>query len=193
MKQIVLASGNPGKLAEFRTMLAGYKVISPKDLGVALDVEETGETFYDNALIKARALYELTGLPALADDSGLCVDALGGAPGVLSARYSGGSNKDNNAKLLNELAGMTDRKAHFECCIVCFDGRSVVSASGKTFGVITDAERGNGGFGYDPLFLSDDLGKTFGEASETEKNRVSHRARALGTLADKIYEIFKER
>lgn len=187
MKKFILASGNKGKLAEFRAMLGD--VISPKDLGINLDVEETSDTFYDNALIKARALYELTKLPALADDSGLCVDALGGAPGVFSARYSGGDDKDNNNKLLDALKGATDRSAHFECCIVYFDGKDIISATGRTYGVIADSLRGGGGFGYDPLFISDDLGKTFGEASEDEKNRVSHRARALSALVAQLDEI----
>ncbi len=186
MKEIVLASGNKGKLAEFRAMLDGYNVLSPHELNIEFDVEETGSTFYDNALIKARALFELSGLPALADDSGLCVDALGGAPGVFSARYSGGSDKDNNNKLLSELKGKTNRSAHFESCIVYYDGKEIISAVGKTYGVIADSECGCGGFGYDPLFISDDLGKTFGEATETEKNLVSHRARALAALKDEL-------
>ncbi len=184
MKEIVLASNNKGKLAEYRAMLKGYSVVTPKDLGLTVDVEETGDTFYDNALIKARALFELSGRPALADDSGLCVDALGGAPGVFSARYSGGGDADNNAKLLKALDGVVDRSAHFECCIVYYDGNDIISATGKAYGRITRELCDRGGFGYDPLFLSDDLNKTFGEASEAEKNGISHRARALTALMD---------
>ncbi len=186
MKEIVLASGNAGKLAEFRAILKDYNVLSPKDLGIDFDVEETGETFYDNALIKAKALYELCGKPTVADDSGLCVDALGGAPGVYSARYSGGGDVENNKKLLSELSGKSDRRAHFESCIVYYDGNTAIEGTGRTFGTIAFEPDGDGGFGYDPLFISADLGKTFGRASEEEKNSVSHRARALSALAEKL-------
>lgn len=186
MKKIVLASGNIGKLNEFRAMLNNFEVLSPKQLNVEFDVDETGETFYENALIKARALYELCKLPTIADDSGLCVAALNGAPGVYSARYSGGTDKDNNAKLLRELHGQKDRSAYFESCIVYFDGEKTIAATGRTYGQIAQAESGAGGFGYDPLFISDDLGKTFGEASEAEKNAVSHRSRALAELVAKL-------
>lgn len=186
MKTIVVASGNAGKLAEFRKILKDYKVISPKDLNVDFDVEETGETFYDNALIKAKALYELCKMPTLADDSGLCVDALDGAPGVFSARYSGGKDSDNIKKLLGELDGKADRSAHFTCCIVYYDGENILESVGKTYGHITPELHGSGGFGYDPVFYSDDLCKTFGEASEDEKNAVSHRARALLGMVEKL-------
>ncbi|MCH5162827.1 MAG: RdgB/HAM1 family non-canonical purine NTP pyrophosphatase [Clostridiales bacterium] len=186
MKEIVLASGNAGKIAEFREMLKGYTVLTPKELGIEFDVEETGETFYDNALIKARALFELCGKPTVADDSGLCVDALGGAPGVFSARYSGAGDDANNKKLLAALDGKQDRRAHFTCCIVHFDGKNIIEAVGNTYGKIAFEKAGDGGFGYDPLFISDDLGKTFGQASEEEKNAVSHRARALAELRRKL-------
>lgn len=186
MKDIVLASGNKGKIAEFRAILKGYNILTPRDVGVVLDVEETGETFFDNALIKAKALYELCGKPAVADDSGLCVDALNGAPGVFSARYSGGGDDMNNKKLLDELSGVSDRSAHFTSCVVYYDGKNVISATGDTFGKIGYETKGEGGFGYDPLFISDDLGKTFGEATEEEKNAVSHRARAIAGLFEKL-------
>lgn len=189
MKEIVLASGNAGKLKEFRAMLADFRVLSPKDLNISVDVEETGATFYDNALIKAKALYELCGLPTLADDSGLCVDALDGAPGVMSARYSGGGDAENNKKLLADLNGKKNRAAHFACCIVYYDGSNIIASEGKTFGHIENELFGNGGFGYDPLFFSDDLNKTFGEASAEEKNSVSHRARALAELVNKLREL----
>lgn len=186
MNEIVLASNNVGKLAEYRAMLSGYNVITPKDLNIELDVEETGNTFYENALLKAKALFDLCGKPSMADDSGLCVDALGGAPGVFSARYSGGSDKDNINKLLTELRGEKNRTAHFECCIVYYDGKDIISATGKAYGRITQSKEGDGGFGYDPVFFSDDLHKTFGQASEEEKNTVSHRARALSTFMDSL-------
>ncbi len=187
MRKFVLASNNVGKIAEFREMLGG-QVLTPKELGISFDVEETGATFFDNALIKARARYELCGMPTLADDSGLCVDALLGAPGVFSARYSGNGEKANNAKLLEELNGKPSRSAHFTCCIVYYDGKNVIEATGNTSGSIALAERGTNGFGYDPLFISDDLGMTFGEATEAQKNNVSHRARALIELKKKLDE-----
>lgn len=167
-------------------MLDDCEVVCPNDLGIDFDVEETGETFYDNALIKAKALYELCGVPAMADDSGLCVDALGGAPGVYSARYSGGGDAENNRKLLEQLKDKSDRRAHFTSCIVYYDGNRIISAEGHTYGKIGYAPDGNHGFGYDPLFISDDLCKTFGTATEDEKNAVSHRARALKELKKKL-------
>lgn len=188
MKKIVLASGNKGKIREFIEMLPDYEIISPKDLGLSFDVEETGETFYENALIKAKALYELCKLPTVADDSGLCVDALGGAPGVYSARYSGGGDRENIKKLLDVLDGKTDRRAHFTCCIVYYDGTRIISATGETHGVIALRAQGDGGFGYDPVFISDDLGVSFGVATEEQKNSVSHRARALASLKQKLNE-----
>lgn len=186
MRKIVLATGNKGKLEEFREMLPSFDVVSPKELGVDFDVAETGANFYENALIKARALYDICKMPTLADDSGLCVDALGGAPGVLSARYSGGTDADNINKLLSELDGVSDRTAHFTCCIVYYDERNVVEATGETYGRIALSPDGCGGFGYDPIFISDDLGKTFAAAAADEKNAVSHRARALAALKDRL-------
>lgn len=188
MREVILASNNAGKVAEFRAILQDCKVMTPKDLGIAFDVEETGETFYDNALFKARTLFELCGLPAIADDSGLCVAALDGAPGVYSARYSGGGDGENIVKLLGALDGKLNREAHFECCIVYYDGVDVITATGKAFGSITTQAAGENGFGYDPIFLSDDLGKTFAQASEKEKNGISHRARALAALADILFD-----
>lgn len=169
-----------------RAVLDDYKIVSPKDLGIDFDVEETGETFYDNALIKASALYKLCGLPTIADDSGLCVNALGGAPGVYSARYSGGGDDANIKKLLDELKDEQDRSAYFVCALVYYDGKNVISAEGRTFGSIALEPNGDGGFGYDPIFLSDDLGKTFSAATAQEKNTVSHRARALAELCRKL-------
>ena len=190
-KKIVLATGNKGKLKEFREMLTDFDVVTPHDLGIDFDVEETGETFYDNALIKARALYELCGKPTLADDSGLCVNALGGGPGVYSARYSGGGDKANNAKLLTELDGKADRTAYFESCIVYCDGVEILSATGRVYGKISFEPIGDNGFGYDPLFIPDELdGRTFGQASAEEKNSISHRSRALAALNDILSDKF---
>lgn len=188
--KVVAATGNAHKLQEFRSILQGVEILSQKEAGFCGEVEETGKTFAENARIKAQAVAQATGFAALADDSGLCVDALGGAPGVYSARYSGGGDKENRALLLKNLEGVQNRAAHFACAIalVLPDGRTIESA-GKTHGKILTEERGANGFGYDCLFLSDDLNKTFAEASEEEKNTVSHRGRALLALKEKMGDL----
>ena len=180
---IVAATGNAHKLKEIRAILKDYEILSEAEAGFYGDVEETGATFAENALIKARAVSEATGYPALADDSGLCVEALNGAPGVFSARYSGGGSAENRALLLKNLNGESDRSAYFACAIALVypDGRTV-TAEGRTFGEILTSEQGENGFGYDSLFFSLDLGKAFAEATEEEKNAVSHRGRALRAL-----------
>ena len=189
--RLVVASGNKGKLREIAEILKDYDVVSMQAAGFAGDVEETGETFEENALIKARAVCRALDLPALADDSGLCVEALGGAPGVYSARFCGrhGDDKANNALLLEKLRGVPEQRrgAYFESCVaVCFpDGREI-TASGRTYGSILEEEVGEGGFGYDPLFESAELGKSFGLASAEEKNAVSHRGKALRALVPAI-------
>lgn len=184
--KIAIATNNRKKLAEIRTVLGGFfeEMYSLDDLGISVEIEETGSTLTENALIKARAILGMTGLASLADDSGLMCDALDGAPGVYSARYAGEGHDDkaNNALLLENLAGR-DRSAHF-CSVIALclpDGREF-TADGRVDGVILDAERGEGGFGYDPLFFSPELGKTFAEASPDEKNSVSHRGRALRNM-----------
>lgn len=187
-KVIVAASGNAGKIREISEILNDYRVISCKELGFTDDIEETGKTFYDNALIKAETVAKALNMPVLADDSGLCVTALSGAPGVYSARYSGtGTDEGNIDKLLKETENLSDRSAKFVSAVVVYypDGK-IVSAQGETFGEILRARRGNGGFGYDPVFYSYDLKKSFGEASAEEKNSVSHRARALAKLRKKL-------
>lgn len=187
-KVIVAASGNAGKIREISEILNDYRVISCKELGFTDDIEETGKSFYDNALIKAETVAKALNMPALADDSGLCVTALSGAPGVYSARYSGtGTDEGNIDKLLKETENVSDRSAKFVSAVVVYypDGK-IVSAQGETFGEILRARRGNGGFGYDPVFYSYDLKKSFGEASVEEKNSVSHRARALAELRKKL-------
>ncbi len=175
-----------GKVSEFKEILHPLNVTTPSEMGIDFDVAETGSTFYENALIKARALFELCGEPTVADDSGLCVDALDGAPGVFSARYSGGGDAENIKKLLTALDGKKNRTAHFTSCIVYYDGVNIIEATGHTYGKISTAPVGSGGFGYDPVFISDDLSKSFGEASAEEKNSVSHRARALAALREKL-------
>ena len=182
---IVAATGNAHKLKEIREILTDFTVLSAAEAGFFDEVEETGADFLENAFLKARAVAKKTGMAALADDSGLCVKALGGAPGIYSARYSGGDSKENRKLLLKNLEGITEREACFVCAIalVCPDGTEY-SSIGKTFGTILHEERGANGFGYDSLFFSDDLNKSFAEANEDEKNSVSHRGRALkGLLA----------
>ena len=186
--KIAIATNNPNKLREIRAILGGFfdEALSLADLGIDIDIEETGTTLTENALIKARTIRDLTGLPALADDSGLMVDALDGAPGVYSARYAGEEHDDkkNNALLLKNLEGKP-RDAKF-CSVIalCYpDGREL-TAEGSVRGAILEEERGTGGFGYDPLFFSPELGKTFAEATPEQKNSVSHRSRALRAMLE---------
>ncbi len=194
---ILLVTGNRNKAREFREIFADYAAAHPSlppirlltsaDVGFSGEIEENGATFEENALIKARALSS-RGYIAIADDSGLAVDALGGAPGVYSARYSGKGDAANNEKLLSELEGKENRAARYVCAVACVfpDGDSfTVSASCE--GRILREYRGKGGFGYDPLFFSDDLGKTFGEAAPAEKDRVSHRGRAARAFVSAFY------
>ena len=183
--KLVVATGNTHKLREIAEIFTEFEVVSQKAMGFDEDVEETGTTFAENALIKARSASKALGCIALADDSGLCVDALGGAPGVYSARYCGrhGDDAENRRCLLSAMQGVEDRTAYFAAAtvIVYPDGKEIV-ATGETYGRILHAEDGEGGFGYDPLFFSDDLQKSFGVATAEEKNAVSHRARALEKL-----------
>ena len=198
MTRLVLASGNAGKLAEFSAMLAHlpYQIVPQKELGVE-DVPETGLTFVENALIKARHACAVTGLPALADDSGLIVDALGGAPGLYSARYAGQPTNDaaNNAKLLDAMKDVPDdqRRARFYAVIVLLrhpEDPQPLIAEGAWEGRITRELRGNGGFGYNPLFLDPDHGLTAAEMDTALKNRLSHRARALEVLNQRLTTLF---
>ncbi len=186
-EEIVAASGNAGKIREIEEIFGGVRVIPMREAGFDGEIEETGSSFRENALIKATAVCKRLGRPALADDSGLCVDFLGGAPGIYSARFSGGDDEENRKLLLARMKGAHDRRAHFECavCLCLPDGRTLFG-TGRTDGRILEEERGTHGFGYDPLFFSDDLEKSFGEASDEEKNRVSHRARALHDLTGKL-------
>ena len=189
--RLVLASNNFGKLKELRQLLGGrFDVRSMRELGIELDVEETGETFEENALIKAHALMALTHCATLADDSGLCVDQLGGRPGVHSARYCGihGDDEANNQLLLKELADKpAPHRAHYGAAVaLCRPGHEDLVVYGRCEGEIIGEYRGEGGFGYDPLFLSDDLGVTFAEASPEAKNGVSHRARAIQKVLEAL-------
>ncbi len=188
LRTVVLATTNRGKLADFQHLLAGtgIELVLPLDRGVLrMDVEETGATFEENALMKARALAAATGLPALGDDSGLVVAALGGAPGIYSARYAGPQCDDraNNHKLIEELAGIADRSAAFVCALaLVLPDRTELVTRGTCEGRVIDEERGTNGFGYDAVFYREDLGHTFGEASRAEKNARSHRGAAARAL-----------
>lgn len=185
MKQIVLASNNQGKIKEFREILKDFEIVTMKEIGFFEEIEENGNSFYENALIKAKTVSEKLNLDVIADDSGLMVDALNGDPGIFSARYSGihGNDEQNRKLLLKNLSNVTDfseRTAHFHCSIVLYKtNKEIVCGNGDTFGRILFNEQGNNGFGYDSLFFSDDLKKSFGEASNEEKNSISHRKRAL--------------
>ena len=198
MRRLVLASSNPGKLREFRQMLAplGIEVVSQAELGIA-DTDEPHGTFIENALAKARHASGRAGLPAFADDSGICAAALGGAPGVRSARYAEGpagagrADQDalNNRRLIEALAGKGDRRAHYYCVIVLVrhaaDPEPLI-AEGRWQGEVVPAPRGEGGFGYDPHFLLPALGRTAAELMPDEKNAISHRGQAMQRLVEMI-------
>jgi XTP/dITP diphosphohydrolase len=226
VQKLVIASNNPGKLREFQHMLAplGIEVLTQSQLGIS-EAEEPHCTFIENALAKARHVSRASGLPALADDSGICVDALGGAPGVQSARYAGdkrgcdtllakpadcGSSRRaaehqpseltreemrrqadqrNNDKLLQDMQGISDRRAHYYCVLVLVrhaDDPQPIIAEGEWHGEIAHAERGDGGFGYDPMFWLPELGKMSSELSHDEKHAISHRGRAMKVLLEKL-------
>lgn len=189
--KLAIATNNQHKLQEIRAILGESfeELLSLKDLGIDVDVEETGTTLEENALIKARAILALSGIATLADDTGLMVDALNGAPGVYSARYAGEEHNDakNRALLLKNLDGVKDRSAHFATVIaLCYPDGKTLTASGRVNGEILLSERGTEGFGYDSLFFSTELGKTFAEATQAEKNSVSHRGRALRAMLELV-------
>lgn len=192
MQKVVLATGNPGKVRELASLLAdfGLDVVAQTDLGVE-SAEETGLTFIENAILKARHAAAITGLPAIADDSGLAVDALGGAPGIYSARYAGeeASDQQNLDKLLLALESVPDdqRQAQFHCVLVYLrhaEDPTPLVCHGSWNGVITRAAAGEGGFGYDPIFYVPEAGKTAAELSKPEKQAISHRGKALALLLE---------
>lgn len=189
--KLAIATNNAHKLSEIRAILGDSfeQLLSLKDLGIDVDVDETGTTLEENALLKARTICKLCKLPTLADDTGLMVDALDGAPGVYSARYAGEAHNDanNRALLLKNLEGKTSRRAHFSTVIaICYPNGDFITANGRVEGSILHEERGSEGFGYDSLFYSDELGKTFAQATPEEKNSVSHRGRALHAMLEKL-------
>jgi len=193
-RPLVFATRNKGKLVELRELLAGVRVLSIDEVDKTIpEVVEDADTFIGNAAKKAREVSAATGLPALADDSGLEVDALGGAPGVYSARYAGEPHSDsaNNAKLLEALTGATNRGARFRAVLALADvkgplGTEIISADGTCEGTILTAPRGTGGFGYDPLFFAPELGMTFAEAGIGPKSDLSHRARAMRAIKPRL-------
>lgn len=184
--KILLATNNQGKLRELKALLPQeYEILTMKDCGIDVDVVEDGDTFEDNALIKAKTISQLSGMVTIADDSGLEVTALGGAPGIYSARYSGshGNDNANNELLLKNMQGISDRSANFTSAVVLYyPSGEYMTFVGKVYGRILEDSCGDGGFGYDPLFYSTELNKSFGTATAEEKNRVSHRAKALAKL-----------
>ena len=199
MKTFVIASNNSKKVNELNRILLplGIMAKKAKEMNITLDdVEETGTTFVENARLKARAAYERTGLPCIADDSGLMVDALNGAPGIYSARYSGenATDESNNAKLLAEMEGVPDilRNAKFVCVICCIleDGREII-AHGECVGKIAYSPMGEGGFGYDPLFMVAG-GKSFAQLTADEKDKISHRGNALRILKEQLKQHIME-
>ncbi len=192
MNKIVLASGNPGKLREFEHLLAplGIEVVTQGQLGIS-EAEEPHHTFVENALAKARHVSRESGLPTLADDSGICVSALNGMPGVVSARFSGFPKSDerNNRALLEAMQNKTDRRAHYYCVLVLMrsagDPQPII-AEGEWHGEIGRTPSGEGGFGYDPLFWVPEFGKTAAELSHEEKHAISHRGKAMSVLLEKL-------
>lgn len=191
MEKIILASNNNHKIKEFREIFSDCEVLALKDIGFTDEIEENGTTFEENSLIKAKAVsgfLKKKGIVAsvLADDSGLCVEALNGAPGIYSARYSGDHDfAKNRLTLLENLKGVKNRKAYFNCTLVeLYPNGNYIVAEGRVYGQITTEEIGDNSFGYDCLFYSDELNKTFGEATNEEKNKISHRGRAIEKLKE---------
>ena len=187
--KLIIASNNQHKIYEIKKILMEKfdEIISLKEAGIEHETVEDGETFMDNAVKKAKEIAEISGSYALADDSGICCDALGGAPGIFSARFSGGSDEDNNALLLEKLNGKEDKRAHYTCAMaLCSPNGELTLAEGYMYGTITEDRRGNGGFGYDPLFIPIGETRTVAEMTDEEKNAISHRANALNLLLEKL-------
>ena len=193
--KLILASNNANKLKEFRSLVADLDIelLSQKEAGCDFEVEETGTTFEENAYLKASAVTEATGIAAVADDSGLCVDALGGEPGIYSARYGLGhtaSDEERYRYLLQKMEGVEDRSARFVCCICCtFPDGSVIRSRGECEGEILLAPKGQNGFGYDPVFHPLCLDKSMAELSPEEKNAISHRGKALRAFIEELRKL----
>lgn len=198
MPRLILATNNAGKVAEYRALLAdcGWEIVTPADLGLELDVDESGTDYRANAKIKAEAFAKESGLLALADDSGLEIDALGGRPGPLSARYGGGrTDEERFERVLSEMKGMPPekRQARFRCVIALADPSGKVQfADGECEGLIAEEPRGSNGFGYDPIFYLPERGLTIAELSWEEKNKISHRGRAARNACDLLKEMVND-
>lgn len=188
--KIIAATKNKNKLREFGEILKGFEIISQEEAGIDIEVEETGTTFEENSYLKAKAIYDITGITTIADDSGLCVDALGGEPGVYSARY-GGEGYDDKGRVQLLLENMKDvpdekRTARFVCVITLVGKEGVLTARGECEGKIGYEPKGENGFGYDPVFFTAQYNKTMAEATPDEKNAISHRGNALKIFAEKL-------
>ena len=186
--KFALATANPGKIEEMREILAqlGIEVLTREELGIDIEIEETGDTFFENALIKARAICAASGMPAIADDSGLVVAALDGAPGVYSSSFGGETLDDKGRReyLLKKMENMEQRDAKFVCTIICmFPNGDIISAEGESGGAILTEPRGTGGFGYDPVFITEGMDRANAELTQSEKNAISHRGKALREFA----------
>lgn len=201
--KIVFASGNAHKLREVTELLEAsmsvpFELLSLKDIGFDGDIVEDGSTFEENSMIKAKTVYDFCHLPVIADDSGICVDALGGAPGIHSARYAQvfadkNSPDDTNTELLlKNMAGKTDRKAQFICAVSFVSETLSFTVRGECHGEVINEKRGDGGFGYDPVFYMKEFQKTLSEVTEEEKNSVSHRGKAIRAAAEKISRAFEK-
>lgn len=197
--KLILASNNAKKIIELRELLAdmGVEVLSQREAGCVFEVDETGTTFEENAYLKAKAVTDYTGLPAVADDSGLAVDALGGAPGVYSARFGGAecrSDEDRLNLLLKKMEAEEQRTARFVSCIACtFPNGDILRARGECEGAILRAPRGSGGFGYDPIFLPEGSEQSMAEMAAEEKNRISHRGKALEIFKRELREYYADK
>lgn len=189
--KLLVATNNQGKLKEFNEILGelGITCVSLKDMGISVEVEETGTTFLENALLKAKEIYKIANVPTISDDSGLMVDSLNGEPGVYSARYAGEPSDDNNNmdKLIGNLKGIKNRTARFKSVIAAvFSEEDILVSEGECEGVIIDEKRGENGFGYDPIFYVESFGKTFAQMSDAEKNSLSHRGNAIRALKEQL-------
>lgn len=189
MKKIVVATNNKGKIEEIKQILSDYEILTLNDINCNIEVDEDADTFEGNSLKKAKEIYKATGMPCIADDSGLCIDAFDGWPGVYSARFLGenATQEERNNAILEKMKDLekSKRTARFICVITYYDGENIIVGKGETIGIITNEPRGNDGFGFDPLFEVEN-GKTYAELSKEEKNKISHRRRALENLKKQL-------
>lgn len=191
MRKVVVATNNGNKVKEFKEIFKplNIEIVSLRDLNIDIDVEETGATFQENAILKAKGIYEVAKVPVISEDSGLCIDVLDGRPGVYSKRYYDGKTEyEGNLMILEELKGIPkeNRTARYVAALCYYDGHNLITTEGLCEGIIADRTIGTNGFAYDPIFIATCYGKTFGELSEVEKNCISHRKRGIDVLLEKI-------